>query len=386
MSEVDLELRSDLDRVAAAYREQISYLRLRQLEVLRTFPFYEGVPIDDLETAAERNALRVAEQIAGKFTLDPRDFEAETVSHRRRVEQGVPPEVVRRAHRAVVSVLRDEFVALATQEGLSTAAILEGVRRIWNGTDAIVDSVVEQWRGIELEISFRQQGQRNDFFSRLLNGGFTRDELAEISDHHGLDPGTDYWLTLFPSQDSAVATWIEQRVASTLERPVVGFVHGYLAALTTAEVTDLPTKGSPTAVCVGPCRPEAVHTGVGTAFEVLQAARTFGVSGVVTPSRMSVHLAILRQPEVGEALLERFVTPLGSGPGAAAVIETVREYLRHDKSLQRTAEALYVHTNTVRYRLDKFRTATGAQPDRTLDTVLLWWAMEYEAVKPTLDQ
>src|SRR3546814_13522971 len=65
-------------------------------------------------------------------------------------------------------------------EGVSSDAILVGIQRMWDGTDTIVESIVDERRGIEFEKSVRREGRRADFFSRVLNGTFSRDELAAI--------------------------------------------------------------------------------------------------------------------------------------------------------------------------------------------------------------
>lgn len=367
--------------VADKIRQQVPYLRLRQLEELRAFSHYERVPSGDLDRSTERNVLRIADLLSGQRDASSALLEEKDVSTRRRVDQGVPPEVVRSAHRAVVAILVDEFVEIGRSEGISTDAVLAGVRRIWDWTDTVVDSIVEDRHGIELEKSIRREGRRADFFSRVLNGGFPTEEIAEIGDFHGLKAETDYWLTLFDGQDSAAASLVERLVPSTLDRSIVGFVHGHLAALTTAAVPDSQEFSTSLMACVGPFRPASIHEGVGLALELLRSARLFNIMGVVTSKNLALHLALLRQPEVGETLCGQYVAPLGEGAAAEALTETLRTYLREDKSVQRTAEHLFVHPNTVRYRLEKFRCSTGANLDRTDETVRVWWALEYDVIR-----
>src|SRR3546814_13747971 len=87
---------------------------------------------------------------------------------------------------------------------------------MWDVTCTIVESIVYGRRGIEFEKSVRREGRRADFFSRVLNGTFSRDELAEIGQEHGLDARTDYWLTLLDGQNFAADRSIEKHVPSKI--------------------------------------------------------------------------------------------------------------------------------------------------------------------------
>jgi DNA-binding PucR family transcriptional regulator len=48
-----------------------------------------------------------------------------------------------------------------------------------------------------------------------------------------------------------------------------------------------------------------------------------------------------------------------SHPRHAALLSTTEQYLEHGGSLEATARALYVHPNTVRYRLGRIAAVTG---------------------------
>jgi DNA-binding PucR family transcriptional regulator len=59
---------------------------------------------------------------------------------------------------------------------------------------------------------------------------------------------------------------------------------------------------------------------------------------------------------------------------------TALAYLDHGQRLDRTAQALHVHPNTVRYRLRRLQEITGLPPvpDRhltVLETLRYWWAL-----------
>ncbi|HKE71276.1 MAG TPA: helix-turn-helix domain-containing protein, partial [Nocardioidaceae bacterium] len=61
--------------------------------------------------------------------------------------------------------------------------------------------------------------------------------------------------------------------------------------------------------------------------------------------------------------------------GDSHLIETLRTYLELDGSVQATADRLYVHRNTVRYRLSRIEALTERSLNSTNDRVHLWLAL-----------
>ncbi|MBK1656608.1 hypothetical protein CKO29_18360 [Allochromatium vinosum] len=57
------------------------------------------------------------------------------------------------------------------------------------------------------------------------------------------------------------------------------------------------------------------------------------------------------------------------------MIDTVAAFLRHDRRVDDTAAALFLHRNTVRNRVSRFGALTGLDLDRTDDLVLTWWIL-----------
>jgi hypothetical protein len=69
------------------------------------------------------------------------------------------------------------------------------------------------------------------------------------------------------------------------------------------------------------------------------------------------------------ALVDRVYRRLdGAGP---TLLETAATYLEHGRSLEETARALFVHPNTVRYRLRKVAEVTGLRPADARDGYVL---------------
>jgi PucR C-terminal helix-turn-helix domain/GGDEF-like domain len=72
-------------------------------------------------------------------------------------------------------------------------------------------------------------------------------------------------------------------------------------------------------------------------------------------------------------LIEFVYQPLlGGGP---ALLDTVTTYLEQGSSLEATARLLFVHPNTVRYRLRRVSELTGLMPSNGRDAFALWLAL-----------
>jgi hypothetical protein len=72
----------------------------------------------------------------------------------------------------------------------------------------------------------------------------------------------------------------------------------------------------------------------------------------------------------GEQLVRRGYLPLAKAP-AGALLSTAQTYLTLGSSIEATARALYVHPNTVRYRLRRVAELTGWNPSDSRDAYVL---------------
>jgi DNA-binding PucR family transcriptional regulator len=72
-------------------------------------------------------------------------------------------------------------------------------------------------------------------------------------------------------------------------------------------------------------------------------------------------------------LVEQVYLPLVEAGGTQ--VETLAAYLGHGRSIEATARNLFVHPNTVRYRLRQVGSATGLVPSRPRDAFTLQIAL-----------
>lgn len=79
--------------------------------------------------------------------------------------------------------------------------------------------------------------------------------------------------------------------------------------------------------------------------------------------------ALAGDPEAERQLVERIVLPLVDAGGA--LLETIDTYLEVGGVLENCARQLYVHPNTVRYRLRRITELTGRTPSNARDALVL---------------
>ena len=70
----------------------------------------------------------------------------------------------------------------------------------------------------------------------------------------------------------------------------------------------------------------------------------------------------VKDEDVLHAYADEILSPLERGEGKHQdYIELLQAYIKHDRSLERTAAELYLHRNTVNYRLQKMKALLGCQ-------------------------
>jgi DNA-binding PucR family transcriptional regulator len=114
-------------------------------------------------------------------------------------------------------------------------------------------------------------------------------------------------------------------------------------------------------IVVGPTVPHLFAAGrsARAALSGLAAAPAWSVAPrIVEADALLPERALAGDQPARRLLIDRVHRTLSS-PRHAALLSTAEQYLEHGGSLEATARALYVHPNTVRYRLGRIATVTG---------------------------
>ena len=373
----------ELSQIADELRASADELAWRQVAVCRRFHSYDTVPDEDLHRSSKRNVFRVVETLHGRDLLPAEISEDEGTSSRRRAIQGVPAEDVLACYWAVLSVLRDEFIARATAAGLPSDVVLFGTRRLWDMTERLGGVLMQARHEIDIELARHDERQKLALLQRILSGNLLPAEVSHLGSAYGLQPDSEHWVFRARHPDGtpqSLTRHIERTCAGQHFPALVGPIDGDLAGVTCRrpsvndDVTVLATVG-----------PFPLHM-LGQAFaectRLLTVAVRYGKHGLVDRESLSVRIAVIEESEIGAALFHRYVaTVLEESPIADLILESVQMYLAKHRRISAAADALLVHSNTLRYRLEKYTSITGADLTDTEAIIEVWWALEYWQVR-----
>lgn len=335
---------------------------------------YARIPAAELRAGLRANIREALTAI--ERTRVPTDGELGRAAMigRVRAEQGVPVEDVVRAWQIVAHELWQARRRIADELTVGPAVQVESARLVLETIDRGLAAAAFGHGQPDVARPGVEVAQRRRLLRGLVLGTSTAADLDLLASGYQLGPRTTCRaVRCRPDGDEharAAELELVRAGAGLIER-----VDGELLAV-------LPAEAAPTvSIAAGlgePAPPAELGRSFTEAAAALATAEAFGLTGAMTPTVLGVKIAVATRPEMGDRLAARFVAPLlEGGPAGATMLETVAEHLRAGLRVNRTAQALYVHPNTVRHRLRRFELATGARLDDIEDVVALWWALRH---------
>jgi sugar diacid utilization regulator len=302
----------------------------------------------------------------------------------RRVHQGIPLDGLLQAfrvgHRTLWQAIVDE--AAETPAGGEAAIRLAGEAMEY--IDLASTHVAEAYLRESGQLAELIQRRRRDLLENLLAGRVPDDDETETLGL-GLERDADFVVAVAALQDAgeaddrALAKAATSIAASVGSRALVVVRQDEVAAI-------LPVAGkNPSAIGVAL---DLARVGADREHEIRMLIGVSGVCrglGEVGQRYLEAHQALRRtnadRPIVSLSELSPFEHLVASADrstrtsiameaapltenGNGALMETLRVYLDSDLDVARTAETLYVHPNTVRYRLRRIGELTGVDPQR----------------------
>lgn len=151
-----------------------------------------------------------------------------------------------------------------------------------------------------------------------------------------------------------------------------------------AAAAGLAEHFGPGPVVVGSTVPGLAHASrsARTALAGLTAVRAWpGAPRPVAADDLLPERVLTGDATARRALADRVHAPLASAAASGpALLATVRTYLEQGRSLEATARALFVHPNTVRYRLKRVTRLTGWDPTAPRDAFVIQVALAVGAL------
>lgn len=292
-----------------------------------------------------------------------------------RAQQGVPASDMLLAYRVFHQEMRRRARELSGGPDQERDTLLAFLELSAAYVDAATMETTAGHHAAELTMTRRAFHDREAVVRRALFGGTSAGELRTHLEALGVDLSQPFRAVRARSSDDSDLGQLERILLG-------GAAHGGVLALVDGDlcgfVATLPSVVPP--LSVGVSQPVGLLD-LPAAFAVASRALTTAAALERTPgfhdlASMGLHAAVLGDDELGELLVARYVEPLEKqGEAGRTVLATVQLYMQNDCKLEVTAKQLWVHVNTVRYRISRFQETTGVSLKCTSDFVEVWWAL-----------
>lgn len=352
------ELAADVENLIARTRTQLDV----------ALPSYRAVPDEAVRASVALNLRAACDALAShRGVPSHRDLIAIEQRISSRVEQGLRIETVIQGYRTSISVIHERFLQIALSNEVAPNLILAAARELWTLGDAITAHAAAAYQRLGLDDAIRESHLRTEFLRELLTGGLSKEQMESHLNAFGLDPHGQYAALKGRSSDDQTGGSLRrdlERAGSAGWSPAVVGVSGPDCV---GVVPQTPRVGNTGTVAVGPTvpiqeLPESFDLAVRTFEWMIQNHRV----GVVDYSEASWRLMVPKESHLIAWLKDRYLGPLRSyGEFGDLLLESLASYLRHDRNVRRAAEALVVHPNTLRYRLQKYAEITGVKVEST---------------------
>lgn len=373
---------SRLTRAIDAFAGDAGRLAHAQAEaVAAAFPAYRDgrVPPAALLASALHNVTLIVAVLRHGRAPDRAQLD-EAARTRARTGQGIPADQMHDAYRLCLRLLVDAFVDHAVQARVGQAEILSKTRLLWESADVLTSAVVGAREAAERAVEQGDGAARAALVRDFLLGSLPPALLRERAARAGLSVDRGYYVLRARATGTTTAAALVADLARACRtrdgRPLVVELDDEVVGIVTRRPLAVP------AGCVvgvgGPQALSALPHAHAQANRVWEVATAFGLEGAFELGDLSLRVAIAAEPDLGVLLFERHLAPLRRcGDFGGELERTLRQYLQCRANIPSTAAALGLHPNTVRHRLARIGTLTGADLDDFAALVEIWWALHW---------
>lgn len=346
-------------------------------------PNFEGVPLEE-HTAGIAAAV---ELIVSARIKDPQpSFGGGAQFLRqlgeRRARQGIPVDDLLRSWRLGIEEATTYAREIAPTSGATPDELFDLFQQAFGLADQAMVSIAGGHRR-EPAQGDPEIERRGALVRGALLGRLSTEELHSGFATLDLDPLATYFVFRARGHDDADIAELDDALALDPVRSrrvgLVAAVESEIAGFTSEQ----PPRGALPLIAIGPRSTLAdLPASYLAAGRVLSAAEQFGYAGVHDMASAGLQAAVMEDAHLGDALLSELVAPVLEIPSGTEILASVREWLGAGMRVDPAAERLFVHANTVRYRLRRYQELTGADLDETEDAFRVWWALQRQEVAP----
>lgn len=280
-----------------------------------------------------------------------------------RAEQGVELDEMLTGFRIVARTVIDAVLALAREQDVDSQATLELTRAVWVHCDAAAAALSTGHRSFTEAPDGHRVADDQAALRRLVRGDLGDEAVAAACADLGIAPDDTFVVVLA----GAGLTDVGRRLVASYPDTAVDRVVG-LATTVPRDRWGVPVGYGDRAA---PADLRQSFLGAADAWEM---ATAFGVAEPQHPDDVQLLRAVHTLPELGDRFVERCLGHLDDAR-RTSTRATLDAWFTAQGSADAAADALFVHRNTLRYRLRTFSEATGLALDRPDDAFLVWWAL-----------
>lgn len=379
---------SGIDALLQQLLDEKGTIAMRVVTRVRTeMPNFESVPLEEHRAGIEA----AIELIVGSRMNDPDpSFGGGAAFLRelgeRRARQGIPVDDLLRSWRLGIQETTAHARELADRSGARPDELFDLFQQAFGLADEAMVSISSGHRR-EPTAGDPETARRAALVRNALLGRLSADELHSGFAAIGLDPLASY--RAFRARGDASADIAALDEALDLVQPAGGRV-GLVAAVESEVAgfsSEPPPRGALPLIAIGPAVGVAdLPSSYLAAGRVLGAADRFGLAGVHDLTSAGLQAAVIEDANLGDALVEQLVAPVLEVPSGPEILAAVREWLGAGMRVDPAAERLFVHANTIRYRLKRYGELTGADLDVTEDAFRVWWALQRHEVATAAEE
>jgi hypothetical protein len=357
--------------------------------VVEEIPRYRRASPDllqDVLAGATATGQLLASAFAEGVELRREDVEVVREVARRRVHQDVSLEDFQHAYRVALFALWDACAREATRLRVPREASLHLARFAMQAMDLVTTQAAEAYVREDARVRTQSGRAERDLIERLI-GGYAPKERRRHPAAPGLDPAGQLIVVVGRVEQAATPVAdalqvareiLEENLSVGRSRPLIAIRHGEIVLITpgsaparrttsirAAQQKALDDHG--TDIRYGVSGPASGFPGVASAYQ--EATLSLSYSSTARPvvalgDLSSLECALISSDATVKAMIMSKARGLKALPSdeLAMVNATVRAFAANDLNVNRAATALFVHANTVRYRLGRIVEATGYDP------------------------
>ena len=343
------------------------------------FAGYRTIPVEALERSLQSQVVRMLGAArAGRDEVSDVEVAELAEIGETRAREGVPVEVVLWAWRVGIQLLIDRARELGPMVGADPGCLLDFAQSLLAWADVALLAIAAAHRRTELELARREQEHRGDLVRGVLFGTLAPGERRGQLESYGVDSGREYLAVRARPANRAIERALGFHEALQHRRGLSAIVDGDLVGF----LRERPAGEPLGVVGVGPPRRlDGLAESFRLATRALVTADAFGLKGTYDVAQLGLRPAVVADDDVGDALCRRYLDPLEATRSAGELTATLRAYFECGLHVERAAVRLFVHPNTMRYRLGRFEELTGASLRDPVSAFEVWWALERASLR-----